>query len=252
MSDAPKPVDEIIPKPPTAPEEQPKEKAPSRIFLISYPKIVFLYPIVLVSIALAIFMSMVEGPLSAESSAMAIAGVVFLGVFLVNVVILAFDFPRTTSLTFFFLVVAIVFGIALLAMWKPDVIPAVADTLAKFHPVANAQFYWGFACILSLVMLVAFLGRRFDYWEVRPNELLHHHGFLANLERFPAPNLRVDTEINDVFEYLLLHSGRLVLQVTSEKRAIILDNVPFIKSKEKILTQMLAAMHVHVQDDTGG
>ena len=45
---------------------------------------------------------------------------------------------------------------------------------------------------------------RFDYWEVRPNELLHHHGFLADMERLAAPNLRMEKEINDVFEYLSL------------------------------------------------
>jgi len=36
-----------------------------------------------------------------------------------------------------------------------------------------------------------------------------------------------------VFEYLLLQSGRLVLHIGSEHRSIVLDNVPFIKSKEK-------------------
>lgn len=255
MSDAPQPVGEAVPKSPQPSEARPKDtkaKTVNRIYLISYPKIVFLYPVVLAALAAAIYMSFVKDPLSANHTGMAIAAVVFLGVFAANVVILAFDFPRTTSLTFFFVAVTLVMGVALLAVWKPEVIPAVTDALSRYHPLANAEFYWGFAAILGAVMLAACVGRRFDYWEVRPNELLHHHGVLANLERFPAPNLRVDTEINDVFEYVLLRSGRLVLQVTSEKRAIILDNVPFIKKKERALTGMLSALHVHVYEETGG
>ena len=91
---------------------------------------------------------------------------------------------------------------------------------------------------------------QFDYWEVRPNELLHHHGILSDLERFSAPNLRIDKEINDVFEYLLLRSGRLILQPSNERRAIILDNVPFINRKEKEITGMLGALQVQLRSDT--
>ena len=85
---------------------------------------------------------------------------------------------------------------------------------------------------------------------MRPNELLHHHGVLSNLERFPAPHLRIDKEINDVFEYLLLRSGRLILQPSEERRAIILDNVPFIERKEETITRMLGALQVQVRTDT--
>jgi hypothetical protein len=96
---------------------------------------------------------------------------------------------------------------------------------------------------------VSFFTLRLDYWEVRPNELLHHHGVLSNLERFSAPNLRIDKEINDLFEYLLLRSGRLILHPSNERRAIILDNVPFIKDKERQITQLLGALKVDIRDD---
>ena len=69
--------------------------------------------------------------------------------------------------------------------------------------------------------------------------MLHHHGFLSNLERISAPNLRMEKEINDVFEYLLLQSGRLIIQTSDDRRAIVLDNVPFIRRKEEAVTRML-------------
>jgi hypothetical protein len=103
--------------------------------------------------------------------------------------------------------------------------------------------------IVGVIFAVSFITLSFDYWEVRPNELLHHHGFLSNLERFSAPNLRIDKEINDLFEYMLLHSGRLILQPSNERRAIILDNIPFIKFKEQQITKLLGALKVDIRED---
>ena len=106
--------------------------------------------------------------------------------------------------------------------------------------------------ILGMLFLytVVMISRRFDYWEVRGNELLHHHGLLSDLERFSAPNLRIDKEINDVFEYMLLRSGRLILHPSQERRAIVLDNVFFINDKEEKITKMLGALQVRVRTDS--
>ena len=92
---------------------------------------------------------------------------------------------------------------------------------------------------------------RFDYWEVRGNELLHHHGFLANLERLSAPNLRMEKEINDIFEFLLLKSGRLIIYTSNDRQPIVLDNVPFIDKKEAAVMRMLGALQVQVRRDDG-
>jgi hypothetical protein len=128
-------------------------------------------------------------------------------------------------------------------------LPFITGLITRFRPLANSTFYWTFTIILGAIFALSFLSLHFDYWEVRANELLHHHGFLSNLERFSAPNLRIDKEINDLFEYMLLHSGRLILQPSNERRAIILDNVPFIKHKEKQITQLLGALKVDIRED---
>jgi hypothetical protein len=219
--------------------------------LVPYPKIVFLYPTLIAALVAAIFESVSRHPLDPVNHPAAIVSFVFLTVLAVNLVILAFDFPRTTSLTLFFFVVALVMGGILLVTFHPEVLPMVADVLNRFRPLANATFYWTVTGVLGLINLLVLAAARFDYWEVRPNELLHHHGFLANLERFPAPNLQIEKEINDVFEYLLLRSGRLIL-LPSGRRAVVLDNVPGIKEKEERITRMLGALHVEVSSDSGG
>lgn len=256
------------------------------IFLVSYPKIVFLWPSFVAALVAGIFMTFAgvpdpdaeqaarraaaaeaaetadEGaeeaaeaetkPAPAKQAGMpgqAIVGWLFLVVLSVNLVVLSFDFPRATSLIIFFVIVAIALGLWLVGVKFPDVLPAVGNFFAHIQPIANATFYWFFVTVMGIIYLGVWINTRFDYWEVRPNELLHHHGMLSDLERISAPHMRIDKEINDIFEYLLLGSGRLILTSASEQRAIVLENVPWISRKEKAITRMLGALQVQVRNE---
>ncbi|HQX50493.1 MAG TPA: hypothetical protein PLY87_10195 [Planctomycetaceae bacterium] len=173
----------------------------------------------------------------------------FLLVMALNLVVISFDFPRTTSLTWFFAFVAIVIGLWFTLTKFDGLAPEIVTVLLKIKPAANASFYLIFTGIMLFLYICVLISRRFDYWEVKGNELLHHHGFLSNLERFSAPNLRIDKEINDVFEYMLLRSGRLIIHASNERRAIVLDDVLFINKKEERITKMLGALQVRVRTD---
>ena len=235
---------------PTTRRSSREEKRKKSVYLIPYPKVVFFYPSFLAAVAIAIWMSLTDRfSVSAEDTVAVAMTWTFLGILAVNLAIITFDFPRATSLTMFFLVAALVLGGVLLFTFYPEWLPKVTEILQRLRPVANATFFIVFAAIMAAIYVVVMISVRFDYWEVRPNELLHHHGILSDLKRYAAPNLRVDKEINDVFEYLLLGSGRLILQPSSERRAIILENVPFISQKEKDITAMLGALQVQVRTD---
>ena len=229
-----------------------RDKVPSKIVLISYPKIVFLYPTLVVSLAAAIYLSVARQPLDTANTAAIILSVVFLGVWAANQAVLAFDFPRASSLVLLLLFVTVVMGGVLLSVLKPEVLPWVAAKLKTFHPLANATFYWTFCICLGLAMLGAMFVARFDRWEARPNQLLHHQGLWGDLDRFPAPGVRLDKEITDVFEYMLLRSGRLILHIRSEPRPVVLDNVLFITSKERALTRLLGTLQVDVRSEDQG
>ena len=149
-----------------------------------------------------------------------------------NMFVIVFDFPRATSLTLVFVILTIAMGLWLLFLTRPDFIPAIEHLLIRIRPVANTTFYACMTVTMSIMYLAVFISAKFNYWELTNNELLHHHGLLSDLKRYPAPNLRVDKEINDVFEYMLLGSGRLILHPSTEKRAIVLDNILFVGSKK--------------------
>jgi hypothetical protein len=242
-------IDDQSPPPASDPphDASGSETKPDRVFLVSYPKIMFLYPTVLTALFCAIVM-WAKGNDTASEYAW-ICGRVFLTVMTVNLVVISFDFPRTTSLTWFFAVVALSIGGWAILVLNPGLAPRVVDLLLKIKPSANGAFYIIFCVGMMLLYICVMVSRRFDYWEVRGNELLHHHGVLSDLERFSAPNLRIDKEINDVFEYLLLRAGRLVLHPSNERRAIVLENVFFINDKEERITKMLGALQVRIKTD---
>jgi hypothetical protein len=233
----------------TAPPDTDFEEAPSSIYLVAYPKIVFLYPTYIASLIAALYMLFWGDKAGVADRVGEVFALLFLMLAAVNLVVLSFDFPRTTSLTLFFAFCAIVMGGVLLLKNRPELLPFMSKFFAALKPWANAQFYFLFAILMSLLYIAVWIMVRFDYWEVRPNELLHHHGFLSDLERFSAPNLRISKEINDVFEYMLLRSGRLILHPTNEPRAFVLDNVLNINRKEAQITKMLGALQVQVRSD---
>lgn len=228
------------------PEDESKPDEPDSVVLVSYPKIVFLYPTFIMSVIAAVAMAFAEW----DSSTASLMGWLFLFVLGINSVVIAFDFPRGTSLTLFFVGVVIVMGFVLTGVYMPDFLPSLTGWLSGIHPKANGTFYTVVAIMLAIIYFFVLLTRRFDYWEVRPNELLHHHGLLSDLKRYSAPQLRVDKEINDVFEFLMLGAGRLILHPSNEPRAIVLENVLFIGKKETQITRMLSALQVKVRTDS--
>ena len=103
--------------------------------------------------------------------------------------------------------------------------------------------------ILGITFLFVFIKARFNYWEFTSNELLHHHGFVGNIERFPAPNLRISKEIHDVFEFLLLRSGRLVVHPSGERRSFVLELVVGVNKKEETIKRLLSKLSVDIDHD---
>lgn len=228
------------------PAAMPAQKDSAKpIILVSYPKIVMLYPTYIAAIIAGVA-TLILGEESPYEQGI---GAAFLAITGINLVVLAFDFPRTTSLNLFFVFLVIVMGTVLTSIYVPTLLPVLNNILLKVDPRANATFYFCFVAMLSLLYVAMMINVRFDYWEVRPNELLHHHGVLSNLERYSAPNLRISKEIDDVFEYMLLKSGRLIIHPSNEPRAFVLETVLGIDKKEMAITKMLGALQVQVRDE---
>lgn len=235
------------PKPPRSGGERKK-----RIYLVPYPKFIFMYPTLIVSLIGSVILGL-GGYRAVDPDTQTtpvIVTAIFLVVMMANLFVIVFDFPRATSLTLVFVITTLGMGIWLLFLTRPNFLPAVQGTVLAIRPVANTTFFYCLTVAMGLMYIAVFVSARFNYWELSHNELLHHHGLLSDLKRYPAPNLRVDKEINDVFEYALLGAGRLILHPSTEKRSIVLDNILFVGRKEAEMTSMLGSIKVRIGDDS--
>jgi hypothetical protein len=174
----------------------------------------------------------------------------FLGMFAFNLLVMALDFPRfslvAVILAIFF---ALFFILWLGSYFQLDLLYPIHLIFSGIYATANKGFYLMVFITLLLVFGVIWITRFLDYWEILPNEILHHHGPLSDLERYPTMNLKFDKEIPDVLEWVLLGAGRLVLHVPNVSKALVLDNVLFISAKEKALKSVMSRLEVRVTTD---
>jgi hypothetical protein len=177
-------------------------------------------------------------------------GMLFLAMLAFNLLTMGLDLPR-------FSIVAVLFGILFLVfflLWlgsrfEIDLLKPIHAMISHIYAVANRGFYLMVFVTLMIVFGIIWLTRYLDYWEVLPNEILHHHGPLSDLERYPTMNLKFDKEIPDILEYALLGAGRLVLHVPNVSKAIVLDNVLFIGRKEEALKRVMSRLEVRITTD---
>lgn len=217
------------------------KKPVQRVIIRPLSAVIYFYP----TLIAALVCGAIVATSGADASNPGATGLVFTIIFFFNLTVVAFDYSRVSSI-----VIVLLFVIAgLLASLYPGFAAFIERALNQ--PLfMNATFYWVWAGGLGLVLIGVLLKTRFNYWEVRNNELLHHHGILGDVERWPAPGMRISKEINDVMEYFLVRSGRLVLVPSSERRAIVLDNVPGINKIEKKMQELTNVLRVD-EVDTG-
>lgn len=222
-----------------------KDAANRHVLVIrSWPKMIFLWPTALMAL-LAGIISM-AAPSWAETM-----GHLFVTCFTLNLAVLTFDFPRSTSLTIFVTVITIVLGVILLNQ-KFGVVGPVQEWITGLEINASPDFYFAVFAGMVLLYIGMAIVTRFDYWELTNNELIHHTGLLGDVERFSTAGLKLNTELNDVFEYLLAGAGRIIMNVPGHPRPFVLDNVLRINKVLEVSKDLLSRRVVEVSTRDGG
>lgn len=235
------------PPPPASPAMPPPPGAPPRpaesVIIRPWPKIVFLYPTFVV--ATIFFLLSWLGLVSAT-----VLGNTFMLVLLLNLLVFSFDFSRIKSITIVIAVIAIV----LLVLWidtKADVTGYLGRVFGAIDIQVNTAFFGFLSAGLGFLLLVVFVNSRFHYYEVNAREILHHHGYLGDIQRWSTEGLEMNKEIYDVVEYILLRSGRLIFQPATSKKAIVLDNVANVNRIEKSVNDLLSVVAVRLNQQPG-
>ncbi|MCS5632370.1 MAG: hypothetical protein NZ744_16150 [Pirellulaceae bacterium] len=260
------------------PKLNPKEikaRLKDEVRIYHYPKIIFLYPTLIASIIAALVLSFSDGVYEESATAAAVAEtqtdnatttdsestahnkrksavlvtVVFLLLFTFNLFVMAFDFPQSKFLAVVFFIFAVVLGLMVVGVKQPKLMGSFGDLIASINPVADTAFYWTMSALLGFVFIVMYLARLLDYWVIRPNEVIHYHGLPRHTRRFSAPHMRFEMEINDIFEHMMLKSGRLYIRPTGDKEEFVLDNVINVRRKNERVNQILSALQVQLKSD---
>lgn len=222
------------------PEVTPAPLGPAESVIIRpWPKVVFLYPTFVVATIffLLSWTNLVEPR---------ILGNAFMVIWLLNLLIFAFDFSRIWT------IVMIIGGalLVVLTLWL-DLSEYVGKIAHEMAITCNAQFYGWFSGGMGLLLLIVFVNSRFHYYEVNAREILHHHGYLGDVTRWSTEGLEMNKEIYDVAEYVLLRSGRLIFSPMTSKKSIVVDNVANVNRAEKGINDLLSHVAVRINQRPG-
>ena len=218
-----------------------------------YPKIVYLYLTWLASVvcgALQHFQPAFRaGEVLTEEAIRrsALYGRIWIFLFVFNILVISFEFTRIRSVAIVFAVLAFVF-----AGIEFGYLAAVGTFLRDLPIFMNRTFYFVVAIVFTVIYLLVFLTTRFNYWEFQPNEILHHHGFLGDVQRYPTRGLRMQKEITDVLEHILLRAGTLVLVPPGVERPIVLENVINLNRVEDKIQRLLGTLKVRIDEGQVG
>jgi hypothetical protein len=214
------------------------------IVIRSWPKVIFLYPVMLTCFICGIWMLFVK---DSNKSAQEAAGFIFFLVLSLNLLVISFEFSRFKTISLVFFVIAVVSILLYLSKNWP-VISWIQGAIGGLRISASPDLYFALGVYLLIIFCGVFINTRFNYWVVKSNEILHKEGFLGDVRRFPSPNLKMTKEISDVFEFLLLGAGRMVLYPASEKQAIVLEHVLRVNAAEKAIQDLLSSLSVEIYD----
>ncbi|MEO6596435.1 MAG: hypothetical protein ABIP94_16920 [Planctomycetota bacterium] len=213
------------------------------VIIRPWPKVVFLYP----TFATATIFFMLSW---LEWVSQTVLGNTFMLVLLLNLMVFSFDFSRIKSITLLIGSIAIV----LLVLWidtKANLTGYLGRLFGSIDIQCNTAFFGFLSAGLGFLLLVVFINSRFHYYEVNAREILHHHGYLGDVQRWSTEGLEMNKEIYDVAEYLLLRSGRLIFQPATSKKAIVLDNVANVNVIEKSVNDLLSIVAVRFNQNPG-
>jgi hypothetical protein len=234
---------------PIVTEEQPQKEIQMEVEDVTvreYPKTVLFYPMLFVSLILSIVAYLIPAlildPTLRETWLFSITFIWFV-MFFFNLLIVTFEFGKSVVVALALFLVIIVLIVVLVFTWYGYLFLINPSSLRLYISV---EAYIAFFFVFLFVIFLSWIKTRMYYFRITPNEIIYKKGILGDVERYGTTNVMVHKEIRDLFEYLLLHSGRLTFTIPGRKTAIMLDNVPNINSVEGKILHLLRRIEVDV------
>jgi len=211
-----------------------------RVVVRPLPKVVFFYLTWVASLVCGLLAAVASGDPAPA------VGLIWIGIFTFNLLVISFDFNEERSVAFLlgFIVLALV-------LLQFDLLGPVGGWFGALHPVMNSTFYWIMFSAFTVIFFFVWMNSRFNYWEFRPNEVIHRFGIFPKMKRYSTESLRWDKAVPDVLERLLLGSGRMILTTPLEKYPVVIEHVVRIGRVDDQIADILGVRKVVSQDEAG-
>ncbi len=225
-----------------APEQTRK---PTRLVIRSWPKIILMLPTLLIAVLCGAIMLTQEPPAAdADFSFTHLVGLGFLFILLLNLTMLLYDLSLRGFIIVCLLIIVLVLTVMVINMQIAGGAWQAIGRALSIKVYANSAFYFLLALVLLFNLIIAWVITRFHYWVIERNEVIIHRGFLQEVERHPTAQARFKLVIEDVVEYGMLGSGRLVFYFGDDQSEHELSTVPFVHSKARALDELLGRVAV--------
>lgn len=235
-------------------EDDDEKEYKDRMIIRSYSSMILLIPSFITALICGIVQMSIDltRPLPYEEASVGsgygnIIGIVFLVIFSLNLILVAFDFNKARTIIIAILIVAVVAIILLVNAYTGFLTSGGGG--GSSVEISIYLSYWVYYIIAALLLFIlgfTVLGAVFNYYIVEGNELIHHKGFGSGVERWPASNMSVVKEFPDLIELLIFRSGTLVLTPPRSERSIVLKNVIGINKKIKEMNEILSRLKVDI------
>ncbi|MFX1508673.1 MAG: hypothetical protein ACFFBR_00065 [Promethearchaeota archaeon] len=216
------------------------------VIVREYPKTVLFYPMLIFSLILGLVNYLIPffilDPTLRDSWLYTISFIWFI-LFFFNLLIVTFEFGKSIVVALALILVIIVLVIVLVFNFYGYLFVINPSTLRLF---ISTEALLAFFCVFLFVIFLSWIKTRIFYFKITPNEIIYKKGIMGDVERYGTTNVMVHKEIPDLFEFLLLRSGRLTISVPGRKTAIMLDNVPNINAVETKILYLLRRIEVDI------
>jgi len=228
--------------------EELKEKEPpleiQDVTVREYPKTVLFYPMILISLILGLTNFLVPVFIldpTLQSNLLFTITFIWFVLFFFNLLVVTFEFGKSVVVALALILIIVILIVALVFTWYGYLFVINPSSLRLYM---NMESYIAFFIVFLFVIFLSWIKTRMYYFRITPNEIIYKKGIMGDVERYGTTNVMVHKEILDLFEFLLLRSGRLTFTIPGRMTAILLDNVPNINSVENKILYLLRRIEV--------
>jgi hypothetical protein len=215
----------------------PKSAGPAHITFYSYPKFVYLWPVIFLAAVFSLF----GGWISPQ-----VEGWIFLVTLLTALMAIGFDLTRNLTISWGVTVIASVFCI----MWLKDVknvmfFSHLGNYIASKQPMISTDWMHMFALFGGLLYLIMLIDVHINQrWRISHNEI-EHFAMLSKDDSLGRGAKRIMTSYPDFLELLLCGAG--TIQIYSAQGGVLLrsiPNVPLLFLRSKAISRILEVTEV--------